>query len=381
MAWSFQVAKAFGIPIRVHLTFLLIVAWSAFTWGSRHGARGALFGVASILLLFVSVALHELGHSVVAQRRGLTVREIVLLPIGGVAALDGKPSRPRDELWIALAGPAVNFVLALVLGLGAVGLASAGLLDVASVRAMVPTFSTLLALLIAGNVSLGLFNLLPIFPMDGGRVLRALLADHYGMEKGTRWAAGFGQVAAVGLGTFAILSGAFVMAFIAVMIFFAAGRERLEAAALGAAKGIVAADVSRAPSVLLEPGESIGSATRRSLRASDDVLPVVLGERLAGVVSLADLVVAMRTGREREPVAAIASQAWIDVDVTTPLETLLDELARKRALLAVVHDQGVPVGVVTGSQLRSALQISGLALRAPGPVTPPTGTARQPGVE
>lgn len=374
MAWSFQVAKAFGIPIRVHLTFLLIVAWSAFPWGSRHGTSGALFGVVSILLLFGSVALHELGHSVVAQRRGLTVREIVLLPIGGVAALDGKPSRPRDELWIALAGPAVNFVIALVLGLGAVGLLSAGILDVASVRAMVPTFSTLLALLIAGNVSLGLFNLLPIFPMDGGRVLRALLAGRYGMEKGTRWAAGFGQVAAVGLGTFAVLSGAFVMALIAVMIFFAAGRERLEAAALGAAKGIVAADVSRAPSVLLEPGESIGSATRRSLRASDDVLPVVLGERLSGVVSLSDLVVAMRAGREREPVAAIASHAWIDVDVTTPLETLLDDLGRNRALLAVVHDQGVPVGVVTPSQLRSALEISGLALRFQRPVTAPPGS-------
>jgi Zn-dependent protease len=334
-----------------------------------------------MLLLFLSVALHELGHSVVAQRRGLTVREILLLPIGGIAALDGKPSRPRDELWIALAGPATNFVIAAVVGVATLGLYSVGWFDAASVRAMAPTGSTLLTLLIAGNVSLGLFNLLPIFPMDGGRVLRALLAGRWGMEKGTRWAAGFGQVAAVGLGTFAVLNGAFVLAFIAVMIFFAAGRERLEATALGALNGIVAGDVSRAPSVLLEPGETIAAATRRSLRASDDVLPVVLGERLLGVVTLADLALAMRTGREHEPVASIATKAWIEVDVATPVVAVLEELGRARAVLAVVHDDGVPVGLINPAQLQSALMLSSLAQSKRTPVTPARGETRQPGVE
>lgn len=361
MSWSIQVARAFGIPIRVHLTFLLIVAWGAFTWGSQHGARGALFGVVSMLLLFVSVALHELGHSVVAQRRGLTVREILLLPIGGIAALEGKPARPRDELWIALAGPAVNFVIALGLAAAIFGLNAAGQFDLAAARAMTPGGSTLLALLLLGNVTLGLFNLLPIFPMDGGRVLRALLAGRFGMERGTRWAAGFGQVAAVGLGAFAVLNGALVLSLIAVMIFFAAGRERMEAKALGAMKGLRAADLAQVPGLLLEPGDSIGHAVAKALRTSDGVLPVVLGETLLGVVTRAALALAMRSGRAHEPVAAIASKAWVEVELGTPVEAVIESMDGAQAVMAVVHDDGVPVGVITRDHLHSAVLLSSLA--------------------
>lgn len=362
MAWSLRVARAFGIPIRVHLTFLLIVGYGAFTWGARHGTWGVLFGIASTLLLFASVALHELGHSVVAQRRGLAVREILLLPFGGVALLDGKPKRPADELAIAVAGPAVNFVLATLLGLVGLGLLAVGALDVASIRTLTPSASTLLALVVAGNLSLGLFNLLPIFPMDGGRVLRAILAGRFGMEKGTRWAAGFGQIAAVGLGTYAMFQGAFVLAFIAVLVFFAAGRERMEATALEALAGFRAGDVAQVPSVLLEPGESVSSAMIRAFRSSDSVLPVVLGERLLGVVTLTELALSAKAGRAHEPVAAIASKAWIDVDVALPLPSLYSELERSRAIVAVVHEDGVPVGLVSSEHLGRAAAISSLGL-------------------
>ncbi|MBE7482211.1 MAG: site-2 protease family protein [Polyangiaceae bacterium] len=355
MSWSFQIARAFGIPIRVHLTFLLIVAWAAFSWGGRHGFHGALFGVISTLALFVSVTLHELGHGVAAQRRGLRVLEIVLLPLGGVAALDGKPARPRDELWIALAGPAVNFALAVVLGGAAVGLHAMGLLDVAKIRGLVPSWSTLLALLVLGNLSLGLFNLLPIFPMDGGRVLRALLAGRFGMARGTRWAAGFGQIAALGMGTFALVNGAFLLALIAVMVFFAAGRERLDATARSALAGLRAGDVARGPSVLLQPGELVGAALRRTLRTSDDVFPVVLGETLVGVVTRDALVFAGRAGRHDDPVAALQTRAWSEVDVNAPVEVVLDELERGQSALAVVLDEGVPVGVIAREHLLSSV--------------------------
>jgi len=355
MSWSIRVARAFGIPIRVHLTFLLVLAWGAFTWGKGHGPGGALFGVLFTLLLFVSVTLHELGHSVVAQRRGLQVREIVLLPIGGIAALDGKPARPRDELAIALAGPAVNFVIALVLAVAAVGLHSQGLFDVGQVRASLPSWSTLLALLVVGNLSLGLFNLLPIFPLDGGRVLRALLAGRFGMERGTRWAAGFGQIAAVGLGTFAVLNGAVVLAFIAVLVFFAAGRERLEAVTKTALGGLRAGDVCYVPRLQLEPGERIEAASIRALRFPEDAFPVVMGSTLVGVVTRAQLALASRVGAHDDFVASIQVRQWSEVDLCTPIESVLEQLERPGVQLAVVLDDGVPVGIITREHLHSAV--------------------------
>jgi len=362
MVWSIQIARAFGIPIRVHLTFLLVLGWGAFSWGSQHGLYGALFGVVLMLLLFSSVALHELGHSVVAQRRGLRVLDIVLLPIGGVATLDGKPSRPQDELWIALAGPAVNFVLAFALGSAALGLHSAGLFDIASVKSVSPSWSTLLALLTAGNLSLGLFNLLPIFPMDGGRVLRALLASRFGMDRATRWAAGFGQLAAVGMGTLAVVNGALLLALIAVLVFFAAGRERLEATVRGAFAGLRAGDVAQAPSVLLGPGEPIGAALGRTLRTSDSVFPVVANENLVGVVTRAELVFAARSGLVHEPVASVHSREWSEVDVGTPVEGVVEALERSRTSLAVVLADGIPVGVISRDHLYSAVLASSAAL-------------------
>lgn len=370
MSWSLRIAQAFGIPIRVHVTFLLIVAWGALSWGSRHGAAGALFGVASTLLLFVSVALHELGHSVVAQRRGLRVREIVLLPIGGVASLEGRPSRPRDELWIALAGPAVNFALAALLGGVALGLHASGYLSLESAKAMTPSWSTLLALLVAGNLSLGLFNLLPIFPMDGGRVLRALLASRWGMERGTRWAAGFGQIAAVGMGTFAVVNGAFLLGLVAVLVFFAAGRERLETTARRALRGLRAGEVSRVPSLSFSPGEPVATALGQTLRTTEEVYPVVRNGELVAVVTRAELMFAARAGRFAEPVSAVASPAFVEVDTSAELDAVLDSLERSGAVLAVVLEENVPVGVISRDQLHTAILMSSGALGTGRPGVP-----------
>lgn len=355
MSWSIRIARLFGIPIRVHVTFLLIVGWGAWAWGSAHGLTGALFGVGLTLLLFASVALHELGHSVVAQRRGLEVLEIALLPIGGVATLNGRPARPRDELQIALAGPAVNLAIAVLLGAAAFALHGLGLLELEPIRSVTPSWSTLLALLLAGNLTLALFNMLPIFPMDGGRVLRALLASRWGMERGTRWAAGAGQVGAVAMGAYAVVSGAWLLALVAALVFLAAGRERFDAAARGTLASSRAAEVAQAPGVLLEPGESIVRALSRSLRSSDDVFPVVLGEQLVGVVSRAELAFAARAGRSAEPVAAIQSRGWVDVDVDETLDRVLEAMERERASLAVVHEDGVPVGVISRGHLYSAV--------------------------
>ena len=145
------------------------------------------------------------------------------------------------------------------------------------------------------------------------------------------------------------------------MLFFAAGRERMEAKALGAMKGLRAADLAQVPGLLLEPGDSIGHAVAKALRTSDGVLPVVLGETLLGVVTRAELALAMQRGRAHEPVAAIASKAWVEVELGTPVETVIESMDGARAVMAVVHDDGVPVGVITRDHLHSAVLLSSLA--------------------
>src|SRR5207244_1426998 len=171
MKWSWKVGSVAGIDLYVHATFFLLIAWVGITYWLAGGSAAALDGIAFILALFAIVVLHELGHALTARRFGIPTRDITLLPIGGVARLDRMPQDPKQELLVALAGPAVNVVLAailfVVLELGE-GLAAYG--------QVVRVGGSFLDQLFWVNVSLAVFNLLPAFPMDGGRVLRGLLA-------------------------------------------------------------------------------------------------------------------------------------------------------------------------------------------------------------
>ncbi len=203
MKCSWRVATVRGIDIKIHATFALAVAWGALMWGSGT-LYGALYGALLTLLLFAVVLLHELGHAVVAQHFGIEVHDIVLLPIGGVARLSRMPEKPEQELWVALAGPAVNLFLGLLIVPLLVGGAAWQVLQ-GNVPAW-PAISSpgvfnLAAFLVIVNASLLLFNMLPAFPMDGGRVLRALLAMRWPHRRAT-------QVAVIGGRAFAVLFGA-----------------------------------------------------------------------------------------------------------------------------------------------------------------------------
>jgi len=211
MSWAYRVARVSGIDIKIHVTFLLILLLGGMEWGRHHGAAGFVFGVVLMLALFTCVTLHELGHSLAAQYFKIPVREIVLLPIGGVAMLGKLPEKPRQELIIAAAGPAVNVVIAAVLALvGAPVLATLdgrGLLEGA---APAPSPATFLVWLLAANVTLVVFNMIPAFPLDGGRMLRAVLAMFTDYARATRIAATIGQAAAVLLvilGVYAVQDG------------------------------------------------------------------------------------------------------------------------------------------------------------------------------
>ena len=170
LGWSINLFRVFGIQLAVHASFFLLLAYRGFDGWREGGAPGLVWNVGLILLFFVCVVLHELGHSLTARRYGVNVPRILLLPIGGMAEFDRIPRKPSQELLITLAGPAVNFVLAAAL----LPLVWHGLFNDEDV----PTYSlaSLVDQLWLANLVMGTFNLLPVFPMDGGRILRALLA-------------------------------------------------------------------------------------------------------------------------------------------------------------------------------------------------------------
>lgn len=212
---SYLLTRVTGIPVRVHLTLVILLPFLALQFAPWFGTFGFLFGLLCAAGVFACVALHELGHSWVAIHKGCRVREIMLLPIGGIAKMEGLPSRPLDEFLVAFSGPATSALLALLcrwigslfLALGAIPLA------------------VLFYILAAVNLALFLFNLLPSFPMDGGRIFRAFMTPRIGRLRATALAAKIGRIMAVLFGIYGFFNGNIILILIAIFIYQAAGAE------------------------------------------------------------------------------------------------------------------------------------------------------------
>lgn len=224
MRWSIRLGKIAGIQLYLHWTFLILLGLVFFTdLGKGIGLPGATQALLFVLVLFACIVLHELGHALAARRYGIPTRDITLLPIGGIARMERMPREPRQELWVALAGPLVNVGIAAVLLIALVALHYTRVQFLAAQ-------SVFLWFLLQANLFLIAFNLLPAFPMDGGRVLRALLARRLEYVRATRIAARIGQVMAVLFvlaGIYSLFSGhqSPMLMLIGVFIFFGARNE------------------------------------------------------------------------------------------------------------------------------------------------------------
>ena len=287
MSWSLPVFRVAGIQLRIHITFLLLIAWLAFGYYSQGGSAVAASRVIFVLLLFLCVVLHEFGHAFAAKAFGINTPDITLLPIGGVARLERMPEEPVQELIIAVAGPLVNVVIAL--GLFVVGGAQ-GLLNRSTVEG-----GGLIAQLLTINIMLVLFNLLPAFPMDGGRVLRALLATRLSYARATQVAATVGQGFAFIFGFLGLFGPNPFLLFIALFVYIGASQE----AALAQMK-----DVSRRFPVssamvrefrTLSENATLEEAVDALLATSQHDFPVVdeTGS-VAGLLTRHDLIAALR---------------------------------------------------------------------------------------
>jgi Zn-dependent protease/predicted transcriptional regulator len=312
-----------GIDLRVHITFPLILVWAAIQFGFLSGAgwTGALFGVIVILLLFVIVTLHELGHSVAAQHYDVPVKQIVLLPIGGVAQLDHIPETPWQEFVIAIAGPAVNFVLAILLGALVLvpGIGFVGVDEFTALDSI--TFPLIFSYIFAYNLFLGVFNLLPAFPMDGGRILRAALAARMDYLTATRWAVRVGQMLAWVLGLYGFTSGNFFLILIAFFIYMGAGQEGQMVQLRTLLRGVTVEQAYSRQANTLRPSDTLHQAVVLTLRTMQSSFPVMQMGRLVGMLPYQRLVEALDNQGPSTPVSDVMLR---DVEPARPRDELFD---------------------------------------------------------
>ena len=352
MKWSWRVGRIAGIDLYVHVTFVILVGWVALShYLARRSGADALMGVAFILTLFAIVVLHELGHALTARRFGIPTRDITLLPIGGVARLERMPEDPKQELLVALAGPAVNVMLAgilfLVVDLGA-GLAPYG--------EVVRVGGSFLDQMLWVNVSLAAFNLLPAFPMDGGRVLRALLAMRMEYVRATQVAAGIGQAMAVLFGFVGLFTNPFLV-FIALFVWLGAAAEASTVQMRSALGNIPVRKAMITDFRVLAPQDPLGRAVDHVLAGFQQDFPVVEHGQVAGVLTRADLLSALaRRGQE----ARVGDVMQRDIETADPremLEGVLSRLHRRGCHTVPVVHNGQLVGLVTTDNLGELLMV------------------------
>jgi Zn-dependent protease/predicted transcriptional regulator len=314
MRWSIPIGRVSGITLRLHVTFLLFLAFIGYG-GFREGSwSGAAWAVGFFSLIFVCIALHELGHSVVAQQLGVQVKSITLLPIGGVAALRSIPENPWHEIAITLAGPMVNAAIATVL-LPFTGLPS-HLFFVTTPQDL----HGLLLNLAQVNITLFLFNFIPAFPMDGGRLLRATLALVLSYRRATTIAATVGQ----GLAILFILAGlklSFWLVILGMFIFMGAEGEERIVRMRSFLHDLDVEEVMSRDFVMLAPHTSVGEGLRMVYQTGQDDFPVMQDGHLVGLVSRAAMV---ETANKLGPELVVAE--IMDTDV--PVVSAQDKVAR-----------------------------------------------------
>ncbi len=356
MRWSVKIARVAGTEVRIHITFLLFLAWIGFSYYQVGGAAAAIPGVLFVLALFGCVLLHEFGHVLAARTFGIPTPDITLLPIGGVARLQRMPDKPWQELIVAIAGPLVNVVIAVVLTL-VLG-QSAHIENLEQVERPSVGMLTKLA---SVNVMLVLFNLIPAFPMDGGRVLRALLAMVLPYARATQIAAWIGQALAFVFGFIGLFSNPLLI-FIAFFIFLGAQQEAAMAQMKDVSLNLAVSEAMVTHLVKLPPEATLEDAVEALLRTSQHEFPVVDSEdRILGVLTRDRLIAALK---QKGPTAAVVDVMQRDLPTVRPDDPFdkAFQLMQESAFpaLPVVDRFGRLRGLITPENVGELMMVSTL---------------------
>jgi len=321
MKWSWKLGCFAGIDVYVHATFFLLIGWVMLShWLVSRNLAAALAGVAFVLAIFLCVLLHEFGHSLAARKYGIRTRQITLLPIGGVAHLERMPDNPWHELWVALAGPTVNVVIAVFLLFVHVAQA-----DLYPLERLTVTAGPFLQRLMMVNVFLVGFNMLPAFPMDGGRVVRALLATRLEYTRATQIAAALGQAMALLFGFWGLFSNPFLL-FIAFFVWIGAAAEASMAQIRSALGGIPVARAMLTNYEAVTPGEPLSRVVERILAGSQQDFPVVEDGHVVGVLPRHDLLLALAKHGQDATVSDVMRRDFQLVDPGEMLDAVFTRL-------------------------------------------------------
>jgi Zn-dependent protease len=350
--------RLLGVPVRFHFTFVLLIVFLVVT-GLGSKQSGAMY-LLYIVGLFASVLLHELGHALVGRQYGVRTIEIVMFPIGGVARLEKNP-KPNQEFWIALAGPFVNIVIAAALF---------GYLyyqhQIVAVQALFdPTDANLAERIAAGNLILAGFNLLPAFPMDGGRVLRALLARFKPVDEATRMAAWAGRMLAISMGLYGLLSMQFMLVFIAFFVYLGAAQEGAAAMGRTLTQGIPVRAAMVTEFHTLPHGSTIRDAANLLLATSQQDFPVVHGTSVIGLLPRQALLRAL---------AAEGPEAYVSGAMDRDFPRLAPDMDLAEALpsmtqagsCALVMDGDALLGLLTTENLSEFLLLRRFGMQPEG---------------
>jgi Zn-dependent protease len=353
MSWTITFGRVAGTEIKVHLTFFILVAFWGMAGYQQGGPTGAVAACFLLFALFGCVVLHEFGHILMARRFGVRTPDVILLPIGGVARLERIPDEPKQELLIALAGPAVTLAIVVVvyalIALGG-GAPRFGPLDPDG-----PFLETLMRV----NFYLLVFNLFPAFPMDGGRVLRALLASRIGLVAGTRIAARFGQASAVVAGLYALSAGQPLLALVSLFVFLGAGAEAAAVETRVAGEGLDVGQMMVTHFRTIPVHATLSDAVELLLSGEQREFPVVdnMG-RVEGVLTRDNLIKGIS---QRGPSSTVGEAMTAQVKTVSPRLGFQEALERLRSsglpALPVVDEAGRLVGLLTLDNITDLLLV------------------------
>jgi Zn-dependent protease/CBS domain-containing protein len=347
MRWSLTLGSIGGTAIRIHVTFLLFLIWLGAIYYRQGGAEAAWQGTIFVVLIFLCVLLHELGHVFAARRYGVKTRDVTLWPFGGIASMERMPEKPSQELIVALAGPAVNVVIAaaLLLYLGT-------RIDAETLARIEDPTVSLAAKLAGANIILVLFNLIPAFPMDGGRVLRALLAMRMGNARATEIAVNIGQGFAVIFGILGIFYNPMLI-IIAVFIFLAASGEAANAQLRAVAQGSLVSDAMITQFQSLPVTATVNDAADALIRTTQTEFPIVDGAgHLRGVLTRDAMIKALKDRGPGTPVLEVMQADIPTLPARAKLDTALRSLMRKESpVVGVTGADGRLIGLLTVENL------------------------------
>jgi Zn-dependent protease len=322
MKWSVNIGKIFGINFRIHVTFFLLLFFIFISVLNQRDLHSAILATLFICAIFVCVLIHEIGHSLIARRFGKETKSITLLPIGGVATMEEMPEKPAQEIAMSIVGPLINLAIAVVLFLFVGRWAGIGAPN------MYPDSSrAFFAELIGVNIMLAIFNLIPAFPMDGGRVLRGILATRMDYVRATSAAVVVGQCLAM----LFILFGIFFnwwLALIGLFLYIGAGSEKRQVILKSLLHDVPASEVMVREFRALRPGQTLSQALEQFYHGCQEDFPII-GEKGLDV-----------------PISEVIDASFTSINPQTPLEDVYRALLSKQKTAVAVVDKGNFEGIV-----------------------------------